>query len=127
MVAEAEFCHAIPDKQKILQLYQNPNAFAFLDIKDDEIIGFISGIVGEYFFSKRKKISDLGFYVLPEYRGSKTALKLLKEYESWAKLCGVDDIHLGQTTAIDIEKTQNFYNRLGYKTVGFNTVKHLRE
>jgi len=35
-------------------------------------------------------------------------------------------LHLGQTTAVEIDKTRQFYERLGYKTVGFNTVKHLR-
>lgn len=127
MVAEAEFSYAKPEKHKILQLYKNPNAVGFIAIENDKIIGFISGIAHEYFFSNRKKANDLGFYVLPEFRGSRAALKLVKSLENWAKEIGADDLHLGQTTAVEIDKTRQFYERLGYKTVGFNTIKHLKD
>lgn len=127
MVAEAEFSDAIAEKHKILQLYKNPNAVGFIAIQDDKIIGFISGLFSEYFFSNRKQVSDLGFFVLPEFRGSRAALKLVKSLENWAKEMGADDLHLGQTTAVEMDKTRQFYERLGYKTVGFNTVKHLKE
>lgn len=126
MVAEAEFANAKIEKHKILHLYKNPNAIAFLAIENDKIIGFIAAISHECFFSSKKKVSDLGLYVLPEYRGSRAALKLVKSLETWATEMGADDLHLGQTTAVEIDKTRQFYERLGYKTVGFNTVKHLR-
>lgn len=127
MVAEAEFSDAVAEKHKILQLYKNPNAVGFIAIQDNKIIGFISGLFSEYFFSNRKQVSDLGFFVLPEFRGSRAALKLVKSLENWAKEMGADDLHLGQTTAVEMDKTRQFYERLGYKTVGFNTVKHLKE
>lgn len=127
MVAEAEFSYARPEKQKILQLFNNPNAVGFVAIENDKIIGFISAIAHEYFFSNRKTASDLGFFVLPEFRGSRAALKLVKSLENWAKEIGADDLHLGQTTAVEMDKTRQFYERLGYKTVGFNTVKQLKE
>ena len=126
MVAESEFSYVVPEKQKILQLFKNPNAVAFLALENNQIVGFISGIVHEYFFSNRKRVSDLGFFVLPEYRGSRVALKLVKLLEAWAIEKNANELHLGQTTGLDIDKTKRFYERLGFKTVGFNTVKHLR-
>lgn len=127
MVSESEFSYVVPEKQKILQLFKNPNAVAFLALENNQIVGFISGIVHEYFFSNRKRVSDLGFFVLPEYRGSRVALKLVKLLEAWAIEKKVNELHLGQTTGLDIDKTKRFYERLGFNTVGFNTVKHLRE
>jgi len=127
MVAEAEFCYANVDKNKILQIHNNKNAVIIIAIENNTIVGFISGFAHEYFFSNRLRVSDLGFYVKPEYRGSRVSLKLLKELENWAKNLGIEDLHLGQTTAINMDKTKQFYERLGYKTVGFNTVKHLKE
>ena len=127
MVAESEFSYVVPEKQKILQLFKNPNAVAFIALENNQIVGFISGIVHEYFFSNRKRVSDLGFFVLPEYRGSRVALKLVKLLEAWAIEKNANELHLGQTTGLDIDKTKRFYERLGFKTVGFNTVKHLRE
>lgn len=126
MVSEAEFSYAVPERQKIVNLYKNPHAVAFIALEDDKIIGFISGLLHEYFFSHRKRVSDLGFYVLPKHRGSRVALKLVKLLEAWAIENQADELHLGQTTAFEIEKTKQFYERLGFTTVGFNTVKHLR-
>jgi GNAT superfamily N-acetyltransferase len=127
MVTEAEFSYAKLEKHKILQLYKNQNVIVILAIDDDKIVGFIAAMLHEYFFSNRKRVSDLGFYVLPKYRGSRAAIKLVKSLETWAKQTGADDLHLGQTTAVEIDKTRQFYERLGYKTVGFNTVKHLKD
>lgn len=125
MVAEAEFCEAQADVKKIQRMFVMPNVAVFGALEDNKLIGFISGIHNEYFFSSKKKVSDLGFYVLPEFRGTRASIKLIKELEKWAIDLGVEDISLGQTTAVNMEKTQKFYERLGYKTVGFNTVKHL--
>jgi GNAT superfamily N-acetyltransferase len=127
MVSEAQFCYAVPEKSKIINLYKSSNTIGFLAIENNEIIGFISGILSEYFFSNTKRASDLGFFVLPKFRGSSAAIKLVKSLESWAKEQGADDLYLGQTTAVEIDKTRQFYERLGYKTVGFNAVKHLKE
>ena len=125
MVAEAEFCEAVPEVGKIKTMFNMPNIAVFGAIENDKLIGFISGIYNEYFFSTKKRVSDLGFYVLPEYRGTRASIRLLKDLEQWALDLGSKDLCLGQTTAVNIEKTQKFYERLGYKTVGFNTVKHL--
>jgi GNAT superfamily N-acetyltransferase len=125
MVSEAEFYEATPDKEIIWKTFKNPIVATFVAIKDDRIIGFIAGVIGPYFFSTRKRVSDIGFYVIPEHRGSRAALKLLAALEGWAKENKITDVCIGQTTAVNMEKTQQFYNRLGYRTVGFNTIKHL--
>jgi GNAT superfamily N-acetyltransferase len=127
MIAEAEFSYAKLEKQKILNLFKSNNTVFFIVIKNNKILGFIFAIAHEYFFSNRKRVSDLGLYVLPEYRGSRAALMLIKALETWAKEIGADDLCLGQTTAVNMDKTRQFYERLGYKTVGFNTVKHLKD
>ena len=126
-IAEAQFSQAklnIPSLQKLIQ---SPNVVYFLAIEDDKIIGSIGGAVLPYFFSTRKKVGDLGFYVEPEYRGSRAAIKLLHALESWAKEMEVEDVYLGQTTGVEVDKTRDFYERLGYKVVGVNTIKHLKD
>ena len=127
MVEEAEFKDAIPSSDKLKKLFKVPNAIAFGAIKDEKLIGFVAGMKHEYFFSTKQRISDLGFYVLPEHRGCSAAIKLIRKLEGWANDVGVSDIYIGQTTKVNIDKTQQFYERLGYQTVGFNTVKHLKE
>jgi GNAT superfamily N-acetyltransferase len=127
MIAEAEFSYAKLEKHKILNLFKSDNTVFFIVIKNNKIVGFILAVAHEYFFSNRKRVSDLGLYVLPEYRGSRAALMLIKALETWAKDMGANDLHLGQTSAVNMDKTRQFYERLGYKTVGFNTVKHLKD
>jgi GNAT superfamily N-acetyltransferase len=127
MVSEAEFCDASPERQIIWNAYKNPNVATFVAVKENKIIGFLAGVKGPYFFSTKMRVSDIGFYVIPEYRGSRAAIRLLAQLENWAKENNIADICIGQTTAVNMEKTQQFYNRLGYKTVGFNTVKHLEK
>lgn len=125
MVGEADFRQAKPNKEQIRLMTLIPNGVVFLAQLDNKLIGFIAGMTQRYFFSDRQKSTDMGFFVLPEYRGSRAALRLIHAFEEWSIEKGVDDICIGQTTAVDIEKTQKFYTHLGYKTVGFNTVKHL--
>lgn len=127
MVEEAQFKDATPSSDKLKKLFKVPNAIAFGAIKDEKLIGFIAGLKHEHFFSSKEKISDLGFYVLPEYRGCSAAVKLIRKLEGWAVDIGVFDLYIGQTTKVNVDKTQQFYERLGYQTVGFNTVKHLKE
>lgn len=125
MISEAEFNEATPERQIIWGVHKNPNVRTFLAIRENKIIGFLAAVKSTYFFSTRKKISDIGFYVLPDFRGTSAAIKLIKALENWAKENGITDISIGQTTAVEMEKTQQFYNKLGYKTVGYNTIKHL--
>jgi len=126
-IEEAQFSEAKLDIPSLYNLAQSPNVVYFLAIDDDKIIGSIGGAMFPYFFSTRQKVGDLGFYVEPEYRGSRAAIKLVKALEAWAKERGVEDIYLGQTTGIEVDKTRDFYERLGYKVVGVNTIKHLKD
>lgn len=125
MVKEAEFSAAEPERHIIWEMCQTPKGIVFLAEKDGKLIGFFAGMIQRYFFSSRERAVDMGFYVLPEHRGSKAAIRLIRTFEYWAKEMGVKEIAVGQTTAVDIEKTLKFYAHLGYKVVGFNTVKHL--
>ena len=127
MVLEAEFNEAAPEKEIIWNIHKNTNAVIFVAIKENKIIGFLAGVKGPYFFSTKMRVSDIGFYVNPNHRGSRAAIKLLAKLEDWARDNNINDVCIGQTTAVNMEKTQQFYNRLGYKTVGFNTIKHLEK
>lgn len=126
-IAEAQFSKAELDIASLYNLVQSPDVVYFLAIDKNKIVGLIGGAVIPYFFSTRKKVGDLGFYVDPEYRGSRAAIKLVKALESWAKEMGVEEVYLGQTTGVEVEKTKDFYERLGYTVVGVNTIKHLKD
>lgn len=68
--------------------------------------------------------ADLLLYVVPEHRGTPIAVRLLKMYESWARQNKVDYMALGQSTGIgDTDRVRKFYEKLGFKTTGFNCLK----
>jgi len=125
MVLESDFHSAVPDKEIIKLVVKGKNFIVFLAEENNVLVGFIAGMKQSYFFSNKEKVTDMGFYVKPENRGGRAAIKLLKELEIWAKNMGVEDVCISQFTAVNVEKTQKFFSHLGYKTVGFNTVKHL--
>ena len=125
MVQESEFFDAKPNKVKIWEMCQVADGIVYLARNEGKSVGFIAAVKQRYFFSDRERVTDMGFYVLPEYRGTSAAIRLIRALEDWTKENNITDLYLGQTTSVDIEKTSKFFNHLGYKTVGFNTVKHL--
>jgi len=125
MVKEAEFKDAEPDRQMIWNMCQSPDGVVFLAKNEGKLVGFLAALKQRYFFSPKERVTDMGFYVLPDYRGTTAALRLILAVEDWAKKHGISDVYMGQTTAVDMDRTLKFYNHLGYRTVGFNTVKHL--
>lgn len=125
MVSESVFAHAKPSRKKIEELFYYPKSAGFLAYKEDKCIGFVGAIVAPFFFSDYQRATDLGFYILPEHRGGRTAFLLLRAIEDWARSTGVSEIYMGHSVGGKIEETKKFYIHNGYKIGGFNSVKKL--
>jgi GNAT superfamily N-acetyltransferase len=125
MVAESVFSFAPVSKVKIQQLFSYPKCATFLAFNDNKCIGFVSAAISPFFFSDYERATDAGLYVLPEHRGGKTAFKLLKAIENWAKEMGVKELCMGQSVGVNIENTKKFYEHNGYQIGGFNSMKRL--
>lgn len=80
-------------------------------------IGFIAVGAMEMLFSRHRTVDDLGLFVLPEHRGTATALRLVRAMEEWASSRAVK-IRIGVTTGVHAERTQAFLERLGYTQTG---------
>jgi GNAT superfamily N-acetyltransferase len=111
--------------EKLHSLITNPAGVWILAEQDGKAIGFVSGIIHETMFNNERRVSDMGWFVLPEYRGGFTARRLMTLLEQWAKLQGIKQIWFGQTTGDDIESVVKYYKRSGYTIKGFNAVKEL--
>ena len=125
MVEESVFSYAKPSRAKIQKLLDYPRGAAFLAYRNTICVGFIGAVISPVFFSEYERASDVGFYILPQYRGGREAFKLLKAIEDWAKDQGVSEITMGQTVGNKIEETKKFYTHQGYAISGFNSVKKL--
>lgn len=99
----------------------NPNGFGLLAYTDEgEAVGMIAGSITPYFFSRGAVASDFVWYVKPEHRGSRAAVKLLKAFKSWATEKGASQLYMGVTTNISADRTGDLLQRLGFEHVGGN-------
>lgn len=99
----------------------NPNGFGLLAYTDEgEAVGMIAGSITPYFFSRGWVASDFVWYVKPEHRGSRAAIKLLKAFKSWATEKGASQLYMGVTTNISADRTGDLLQRLGFEHVGGN-------
>jgi GNAT superfamily N-acetyltransferase len=98
----------------------NPNGFGVLAYKDGKPVGMICGGLAPYVFSRGWLASDYAWYVLPEHRGSSTAVRLLKMFRQWAVEKGATELYMGVTTNVDADRTGQLLQRLGFYHVGGN-------
>ena len=110
---------------KIRNLITGRNSKVLLAFDGDQLVGYTCGVLHENIFNDRLRVSDIGVFVIPEYRASKISKELIERLERWAKERGAQEIWLGQTTGENPENVVKYYNRLGYTTKGFNCVKEL--
>lgn len=102
----------------------NPNTLTIVAYEEDRPVAVFLGYVYNHPFFHAKFAADFLIYVIPEKRGSLVAVRLMKMYESWARNNNVNYISIGQSTGIgDLGRVRNFYEKLGYKTTGFNCLK----
>lgn len=114
---------AQPTLQKIQRIIKNNYLECVFD--GDTLAGFIGGHLSETFLNNQKNAYDNGLFVAPEYRGGTIAVRLIKNFETWAKSNGAEYIWLSQSVGHNTEKTLHFFERLGYACQGFTTCKKL--
>lgn len=87
-----------------------------------EAIGFIAVGSVPMMFSSERSVDDLGLYVVPKWRGTTAALRLVRQMEGWASgKCKV--IRMGVTTGTNKDQTVKFLERLGYQQTGILLTK----
>lgn len=123
MLADTALGVATPEK--IYMLVTSPRTLVMLAVEGEKTVGFICGVVHESMFNDRRRVTDIGLFVSPEYRHSTIAEDLVAHLEKWARDQQAEQVWLGQTTGGHVRLVERFYNRLGYKTQGFNCVKEL--
>lgn len=97
----------------------NPQThFGFCAYDADELVGMIMGDISLYYFGNDKIASDKLWYVQKERRGTITGIRLLNAFCAWAKEAGANEICIGVSTALDIDRTHKLLSRMGFTHVG---------
>lgn len=110
---------------KVYMLVTSPRTLVKLAYDQELLVGFVCGVVHESMFNDIRRVTDIGLFVLPEYRKSDIAKNLIADLESWARQQQAQQLWMGQTTGDNPHVVERFYNRLGFKTQGFNCLKEL--
>lgn len=114
-----EFCEKRMREQYRVREQANVEWFVAERIFGDwsELIGYaIFGLGSEYCEPSRPRYAvDISVYVKPMHRGTLAAKKMLQRGESWAAGRGAEEMLLGISTGIRAQRTEHFYERLGYR------------
>lgn len=114
---------------KLVQLIEGAIAgdpyFGYVAIdKSNRPIGYAMALCHEHYFGTDLTVTDLGIYLLPEYRSPLVAATLVRELEEWAfEHMGAKDINLGVSSGIADERIVRFYERLGFGKNWFGVSK----
>ncbi len=132
MAAESRFEYSFNrDKtRKMIEymLSQQPESSCILLVerKDASIVGMLAGYVSEFFFCDSKVAQDRVYYVLPEFRGSPAAFKLILAFRRWAESKRADELSINMSVGIDMERFNKFMGHLGFNCCGSNFALQLR-
>ena len=85
--------------------------------KNRKIVGSIGGMESTDWWSTKKYLSDMWFFVYKEHRKSKAALTLVKSFLQVGKEAKVK-VKLGHVYSGDLDRKDNFFERLGLKKTG---------
>jgi GNAT superfamily N-acetyltransferase len=82
------------------------------------IDGIFIGMLVQQFFTFETSAMDVLFYVRPERRGSRAAVRLFRAFKAWAKSSDAKTIQVGTMTGIDPARTAKFYRGMGLNEIG---------
>jgi GNAT superfamily N-acetyltransferase len=99
-------------------LLTNDDAMLIVIEKDGLIIGGMAAMVFAEWYSNERLATDICIFILPEHRGTSSAIELIEHYKSWAKERNAKYSLLSISTGINVERTQGLYEKLGAKRIG---------
>jgi N-acetylglutamate synthase-like GNAT family acetyltransferase len=109
--------------RKVIDTGQDANgSHCFLVAEDNEgrIAGALVGCMQKHFFSELPVASVIHYAVLPGRRMSGAGLKLLVAFRKWAENRGAFELSVGTNSGVELEKTDRFLRRLGFRHTGGN-------
>jgi GNAT superfamily N-acetyltransferase len=93
---------------------------------DGAIVGVIWGYIAQHYFSEAWVATEYMFYVLPEFRGTPLAVRLLHAFRKWAENRGAAEVMICMTTGVDVEKFDRFLRKMKFDYVGGNFSMRLK-
>ena len=99
--------------------------FSFIAFYDGVPAGFLLGYFSWHLTAPLVNATEELLYVLPEYRGKRVGVRLLREMERWAKAHGAKFLKIGNSTGITPERTARLYQHVGFTLYSNMFIKEL--
>tara|TARA_R110002096_G_C14127666_1_gene681586 strand:+ start:59 stop:499 length:441 start_codon:yes stop_codon:yes gene_type:complete len=106
-------------EKKVLEVIKSAMEKGIVIVAEVEgkIIGSLGGMANSDWWSEQKHLSDIWFYVSPDKRNSRAAVKLVKCFIKIGKEIKMK-VKLGHYYSGDIERKDKFFDRLGFVKAG---------
>jgi len=106
-------------EKKVLEVIKSAMEKGIVIVAEVEgkIIGSLGGMANSDWWSDQKHLSDIWFYVSPDKRNSRAAVKLVKCFIKIGKEIKMK-VKLGHYYSGDIERKDKFFDRLGFVRTG---------
>ena len=106
-------------EKKVLEVIKSAMKKGIVIVAEVEgkIIGSLGGMANSDWWSDQKHLSDIWFYVSPDKRNSRAAVKLVKCFIKIGKEIKMK-VKLGHYYSGDIERKDKFFDRLGFVKAG---------
>lgn len=86
------------------------------------VVGLLAGHVFEYFFNHTTVAQSVVFYVMPHYRGTSAAMKLLVAFRKWAEHRKLKELCVASNGGFNLLALDKFLRHLSFTNVGSNYV-----
>lgn len=105
------------------KIIQNPHGYGRIAFDGEHPVGMVAGVLATHDFVPLLFAYNNVWFVDKERRGTPIGVKLLEQFQDWAKDQGAAEVHLGVASGVTPERTGKALERMGYGSVGENYVK----
>ncbi|WP_370153712.1 N-acetyltransferase family protein [Ferrovibrio sp.] len=85
---------------------------------EGRLVGFLAGLVEDYFFSSACYARDIIFYIDASSRGTALARQLVSAFTIWARRHGALEVQVGVSSGRKVDRAGQFLQRCGFTAVG---------
>lgn len=136
VLAVKQFCKEIPHpawtkfnsnkvNSLVTQLVESENGFVKVVEKEGEIVGALIAVVSELPINDLTFSQELMFWIDPEHRKGRTAIKLIDMYVDWSEKRGCNFTRLSELDNILEKKAGSLFERKGFKLTETAYVKEI--
>tara|TARA_B110000014_G_scaffold243522_1_gene213942 strand:- start:165 stop:614 length:450 start_codon:yes stop_codon:yes gene_type:complete len=101
------------------RIISNDRECGILAFSEGKLVGMILGFIDTHYFSDDEFLSEYFVYVEQSKRGSKLGISLLQAWINWGRINGIEETWMQYSTNINLEKTDKFFQKIGFNKIGY--------